>query len=81
MDSADPLIRLGALRGISAAGPEDWPLVLPLLRDPLRGIRFAAVTTLLPTYQQLPAEARAKLDVALEEYLAHLDVDQTVQKP
>ena len=76
LDSADPLIRLGALRGISAAGPEDWPLVLPLLRDPLRGIRFAAVTTLLPTYQQLPAAARAKLDVALEEYLAHLDVDQ-----
>ena len=53
---ADPLVRLGALRGLAAAA--NWQVLMPMLRDPLRALRFAALTALLPLYPQLPATAR-----------------------
>lgn len=68
----DPLVRLGALRGVAASAAGQWRVLIPSLEDPLRVIRFAAVTALLPAYQQLGGEARAKMDVATDEYLAYL---------
>jgi tetratricopeptide (TPR) repeat protein len=72
---ADPLIRLGAMRGVLATGPERWIALIPLLNDPLRGLRFAAVSALLPSYRQLPPSARTTMDTAIGEYLAYLDVN------
>jgi tetratricopeptide (TPR) repeat protein len=71
----DPLVRLGALRGLLAIGPERWRALMPLLRDPLRGVRFAAVSALLPSYRQLPPSARTTMDQALDEYLKYLDAN------
>lgn len=76
LTSPEPLIRLGALRGLAASNPQDWPQVLPLLNDPLRAIRFAAITALLPAYAQLTHSGRERLDKALVEYLAYLDSNQ-----
>ena len=76
LGSPVPLIRLGALRGLSSSNPQNWPRVLPLLEDPLRAIRFAAITALLPAYAQLSGSARNQLDQALEEYMAYLDSNQ-----
>ena len=72
---ADPLVRLGALRGLGAAGPANWRIVMPLLDDPLRALRFAAVTALLPNYPQLPVASRARLTPAVDEFLEHLSMN------
>ena len=72
---ADPLIRLGAMRGVLATGPERWIALMPLLNDPLRGLRFAAVSGLLPSYRQLPPSARTTMDTAIGEYLEYLDAN------
>jgi tetratricopeptide (TPR) repeat protein len=68
----DPLVRLGALRGFAPGGPDDLQLVLPLLADPMRVVRFAAVTVLLPAYPQIPLALRGQLDTQVEAYLEHL---------
>lgn len=68
----DPLVRLGALRGFAPSGPDDLQLVLPLLADPMRVVRFAAVTVLLPAYPQIPLALRGQLDTQVEAYLEHL---------
>ncbi len=73
LTSPEPLIRLGALRGLAASSAQDWPKVLPLLDDPLRALRFAAITALLPAYSQLSFSAREQLDRALAEYVAYLN--------
>jgi len=67
-----PLIRLGALRGLANSAAQVWPSLVPLLDDPLRAIRFAAITALLPAYEQMTAVARSRLDQSLEEYLSYL---------
>ncbi|NCF45319.1 MAG: hypothetical protein GWP70_10940 [Proteobacteria bacterium] len=71
-EDPDPLVRLGALRGFTLSGPEDVQSVLPLLADPMRVVRFAAVTVLLPAYRQIPLALRGQLDAQVEAYLAHL---------
>lgn len=76
LTSPVPLVRLGALRGLSSPNVQDWPRVLPLLEDPLRAIRFAAITALLPAYAQLSVPERAQLDGALEEYMTYLGSNQ-----
>ena len=63
--SPEPLILTRALRGLAASSAQDWPKVLPLLDDPLRALRFAAITALLPAYSQLSFSAREQLDRAL----------------
>ena len=45
---------------------------MPLLNDQLRGLRFAAVSKLLPIYAQLPSSAREMMDTATNEYLEYL---------
>lgn len=72
---ADPLVRLGALRGLAAAGPANWRILMPVLDDPLRALRFAAVTALLPTYAQLPVASRTRLTPAVDEFLEHLSMN------
>ena len=69
---ADPLVRLGALRGLSATGAGNWQELMPLLTDPLRGLRFAAVSALLPIYPGLPPSVRGMMDTATDEYLEYL---------
>ena len=70
---ADPLVRLGALRGLAAAA--NWQVLMPMLRDPLRALRFAALTALLPLYPQLPAASRDQLAPVIDEYLEHLSLN------
>ena len=48
---------------------------MPLLDDPLRALRFAAVTALLPNYPQLPVASRARLTPAVDEFLEHLSMN------
>lgn len=72
---ADPLVRLGALRGLAAAAPVNWQVLMPVLRDPLRALRFAALTALLPMYPQLPATARDQLTPVIDEYLEQLSLN------
>ena len=72
LQDADPLVRLGALRGLSATGTGSWQALVPVLNDPLRGLRFAAVSALLPIYPQLPPSARGMMDTATDEYLEYL---------
>ena len=72
---ADPLVRLGALRGLGASGPANWQILMPMLDDPLRALRFAAITALLPAYAQLPVSSRARLTPVVDEYLEHLSLN------
>jgi Flp pilus assembly protein TadD/nitrate/TMAO reductase-like tetraheme cytochrome c subunit len=70
LQSADPLVRAGALSG--ADGLEETlkhQLVVPLLDDPVRGVRIEAARVLsaLPMERFTP-EQRVKLDLVLEEY-------------
>lgn len=54
----DPLVRIGALRGIRLApAPELAAMAAPLLDDPVRAVRLAAVEAVAPF--GLPASARA----------------------
>jgi tetratricopeptide (TPR) repeat protein len=72
---ADPLVRLGALRGLGASGPANWQILISMLDDPLRALRFAAVTALLPTYAQMPVSSRARLAPVVDEFLEHLSLN------
>ena len=72
LQDADPLVRLGALRGLSATGAGNWQELMPLLTDPLRGLRFAALSALLPIYPRLPPSVRGMMDTATDEYLEYL---------
>lgn len=66
---ADPLVRLGAVRATDALPPERrGPLLGPLLRDPIRGVRIAAAQGLAGGgLTALPGEQRADFDRALAE--------------
>ena len=72
---ADPLIRLGALRGLSVDALANWQTLMPMLEDPLRALRFAAVTALLPLYPQLPVASRHQLTPVIDEYLERLSMN------
>ena len=68
----DPLVRLGALQGLSGI-PEDqrWGLASHLLKDPVRAVRVEAVSFLAAVPpERLRSEQRAALDKASEEYVA-----------
>ncbi len=72
LQSADPLVRAGALSGADALDPTlKHQLVVPLLDDAVRAVRIEAsrVLTGVPMERFTP-EQRSKLDRVLEEYRA-----------
>jgi predicted CXXCH cytochrome family protein len=69
---ADPLVRMAALRAFRAIPAEQaWPIVNPLLSDPVLGVRIeaAALLTGLPAERLAPADA-GRLSRAIDEYVA-----------
>lgn len=70
--SADPLLRLGALRALRPYPAANlWPLVSPLLSDPVLAIRIeaAALVADVPADRLWPDE-QARLSRALDDYVA-----------
>jgi predicted CXXCH cytochrome family protein len=67
----DPLIRLGALRGLEGVSADRrWALAGSLLSDPVRAVRIEATAFLaaVPTDRQSP-EDRRRFERAAQEYL------------
>jgi len=71
LTDADPLVRLGALRGLDAVALEErWPLAGHLLKDPVRGIRIEAASFLAGVpLDDLGKDDRALLQDTLKEYV------------
>ncbi len=72
----EPLVRLGAIRGVEATDPRRWPeLLAALLDDPRRAVRIEAGRALsqLPV-AALPEASRPSFDLALAEYLEAQEV-------
>lgn len=67
LGDTDPLIRLGAIRGLEPYGPEQRILAIALLRDPARAVRIEAARLLAVIPVGGEAEA---LKAALEEWEA-----------
>jgi predicted CXXCH cytochrome family protein len=68
----DPMVRIGALDMLeNLQAGQVWPIVSPLLSDPVRGVRIRAVSLLasVPTANQPPAD-RALFDLAAREFIA-----------
>ena len=68
----DPMVRIGALDMLEgAAGDQLWPLVSPLLSDPVRGVRIRAASLLaaVPAASQ-PAADRERFERAAAEFVA-----------
>jgi len=68
----DPLVRIAALDHFEGVSPAQlWPLLSPLLSDPVRGVRIRAASLLagLPS-QDLSAENRERLARAEREFIA-----------
>ena len=68
----DPMVRIGALDMLENVPPDQiWPLVSPLARRPVRGVRIRAVSLLssIPTASQPPPD-RASFDQAANEFIA-----------
>ena len=80
LKDSDPLVRLGALRGLRPLPPQAaWQLASPLLDDPVRGVRIEAAGLLadVPAARLAPAD-RERLDRAAADYVAaqQLDADR-----
>lgn len=68
----DPMVRIGALDMLREVALEQrWPLVSPLLSDPVRGVRIRAVSTLgdVP-FARLAEVDRRRFDQAADEFVA-----------
>lgn len=68
----DPMVRIGALDMLeNIAGQQIWPLISPLLTDPVRGVRMRAAVLLadVPTEIQPPAD-RKHFEQASAEFIA-----------
>jgi len=72
LSSGDPLVRIAALNMLDGV-PADrlWPLVSPLLADPVKDVRIRAVSVLaaLPTERQ-PQADRDRFARAADEFIA-----------
>src|SRR5262249_39933942 len=68
---SDPLVRLGALAMLEGAPANQlWPLVSPLLADPVEGVRIRAVSLLaVPTGSQRRTD-REMVNRAAAEFVA-----------
>jgi Flp pilus assembly protein TadD len=72
LTDGDPVVRLGALAMLEGVPANQlWPLVSPLLSDPIKGVRIRAVSLLAaaPTARQ-PAADRENFDRAAAEFIA-----------
>ncbi|MEI1253004.1 cytochrome c3 family protein [Rhizobium aouanii] len=72
LSDRDPMVRIGALDMLEGV-PVDrlWPLVSPLLSDPVLGVRLRAVSLLAAvTTTRQPLADRARFDHASEEFAA-----------
>ncbi len=70
---ADPLVRIGGLRALSAVPVgQRAALGAPLLRDPVRGVRVEAARALADVSRGLPAAAAQAFASALDELRAAL---------
>jgi tetratricopeptide (TPR) repeat protein/nitrate/TMAO reductase-like tetraheme cytochrome c subunit len=80
LGDADPLVRHAALEAIEPLPPADrWRLARPLLVDPVRAVRIGAASLLAGAApKDLPADARADLERATDEFRAaqRLNADQ-----
>jgi predicted CXXCH cytochrome family protein len=68
----DPMVRIGALDMLeNLQATQIWPMVSPLLSDPVRGVRIRAVSLLAPvaTASQPPPD-RERFDQAAKEFIA-----------
>jgi predicted CXXCH cytochrome family protein len=67
----DPLIRLGALRGLEGVPPEQrWALANGLLADPVRAVRIEATAFLAPfPAARLSPDDRERFSRAAQEYI------------
>ena len=66
------MVRIGALDMLDGVPPGQlWPLVSPLLSDPIRGVRLRAVSLLagVPS-ERLSDSDRERLDSATREFIA-----------
>jgi Flp pilus assembly protein TadD len=68
---ADPLVRLGALRGLDGISPNRrWALANQLLDDPARAVRVEATSFLAETpLDSLPLAERQRFERAAQEYV------------
>ena len=68
---ADPLTRIGALRGLEGVAPERrWLLAAQLIDDPVRAVRIEAVSFLADApIDQLPPAERPRFEHAAQEYI------------
>jgi predicted CXXCH cytochrome family protein len=76
----DPMVRIGALDMLgNVPAQRIWPLVSPLLSDPIRGVRMRAASLLaaVPTATQ-PYPDRESFERAAAEFIAaqHLNADR-----
>jgi predicted CXXCH cytochrome family protein len=72
LSDPDPMVRIGALDMLEPVPANRlWPLVSPLLSDPIRGVRIKAVSALaaVPSANQPPAD-RERFDRAAAEFVA-----------
>jgi predicted CXXCH cytochrome family protein len=72
LSDPDPMVRIGALDMLeNLRADQIWPVVSPLLSDPVRGVRIRAVSLLapVPTANQPPAD-RERFDLATKEFIA-----------
>jgi predicted CXXCH cytochrome family protein len=68
----DPVLRLGALDMLDAVPADQlWPLISPLLSDPIRGVRIRVAALLAGAPSQgLSASDRERLEQASQEFIA-----------
>jgi tetratricopeptide (TPR) repeat protein len=71
LNAREPLLRLGALNGLESLELRQRMPALPLLWDEVRAVRIEAARLLAPLAAvSLPEAQRAKLDHAIQEYIA-----------
>lgn len=67
---ADPLVRVGALRAVDTLPPQlQIAAAAPLLQDPVRAVRLAAVDVLSPRRAAIPPDQQRAFELAEREYI------------
>jgi predicted CXXCH cytochrome family protein len=72
LSDSDPMVRMAALEMLSSVPANQlWPIVSPLLSDPVEGVRIRAVSMLapVPTASQPDAD-RSRFETAAAEFVA-----------